>query len=111
MTDDHAARVEALATLAVGVSANVADGQTVIVRAHLADAALVRAVVRAAYRRGAHQVEVDWNDPLVRRIRLEEAGDDALGSVPSWVHELPTKLGALRGSLIMLAGDPAPGLY
>jgi aminopeptidase len=111
MTDDHAARIEALATLAVGVSANVADGQTVIVRANLVDAPLVRAIVRAAYRRGAHQVEVEWSDPLVRKIRLEEAGDAALGWVSPWVHELPTKLGELRGSVITLAGNPAPGLY
>ena len=111
MAEDHAARIEALAALAVGVSANVADGQTVIVRAHLVDAPLVRAIVRAAYRRGAQQVEVDWTDPLVRKIRLEEAGDAALGWVSPWVHELPTKLGGMRGSLITLAGDPAPGLY
>src|SRR5450755_651914 len=111
MADDQAARMDALAALAVGVSANVADGQTVIVRAHLVDAQLVRAIVRAAYRRGAHQVEVDWNDPLVRRIRLEEASDAALGWLPQWRHELPTKLGALHGAMIVLAGDPAPGLY
>ncbi len=111
MADDHAARTEALGALAVEVSANVAEGQTVIVRAHLADAALVRAIVRAAYRRGAHQVEVEWNDPLVRRIRLEEAADAALGSVPQWAHERPTQLGELHGSAIMLAGDPAPGLF
>jgi len=108
---DHAERVEALGALAVEVSANVADGQTVVVRAHLADAPLVRAIVRAAYRRGAHQVEVDWADPLVRKIRLEEAADAALGWVSPWVHELPTQLGALHGAMIMLAGDPAPGLY
>jgi aminopeptidase len=111
MADDHAARIEALAALAVEGSANVADGQTVIVRANLVDAALVRAIVRAAYRRGAHQVEVEWNDPLVRKIRLEEAGDAALGWVSPWVHELPTKLGELHGSVITLVGNPAPGLY
>ena len=108
MADDQATRIERLGALAVEVSANVADGQTVIVRAHLVDAPLVRAIVRAAYRRGAHQVDVEWNDPLVRKIRLEEAGDGALGWVSPWVHELPTKLAGLRGSAITLAGDPAP---
>jgi aminopeptidase len=111
MANDRVTPIERLAALAVEVSANVSDGQTVIVRAHLADAPLVRAIVRAAYRRGAHQVEVDWNDPLVRKIRLEEAGDAALGWVSRWVHELPTELGELHGSAITLAGDPAPGLY
>ena len=56
MAEDQSTLTERLAALAVEVSANVADGQTVIVRAHLADAPLVRAIVRAAYRRGAHQV-------------------------------------------------------
>ena len=111
MADDQATRIERLGALAVEVSANVADGQTVIVRAHLVDAPLVRAIVRAAYRRGAHQVDVEWNDPLVRKIRLEEAADGALGWVSPWVHELPTQLAGLRGSAITGAGDPAPGLY
>jgi aminopeptidase len=111
MADDQGSRIDALAALAVEVSANVADGQTVIVRARLVDAPLVRAIARAAYRRGAHQVEVDWSDPIVRKIRLEEADDAALGWVPPWVHELPVELGAARGSMIMLAGNPAPGLY
>jgi aminopeptidase len=111
MVDDHVVRVDALAALAVEVSANIAERQTVIVNAHLVDAPLVRAIVRAAYRRGAHQVEVNWQDPLVRRIRLEEAGEGALGWVSPWVHELPTKLGEIRGAAITLVGDPAPGLY
>jgi aminopeptidase len=111
MADDHAARVEALGALAVEVSANVAEGQTVVVLAHLADAPLVRAIVRAAYRRGAHQVEVEWQDPLVRKIRLQEADDAALGWVSPWIHELPTRLAEIRGAAITLAGDPAPGLF
>jgi aminopeptidase len=111
MADDRATPIERLAALAVEVSANVAEGQTVIVRGDLVDAPLVRAMVRGAYRRGAHQVEVQWNDPLVRKIRLEEAGDGALGWVPPWMHELPAKLGESHGSVITLVGDPAPGLY
>ena len=111
MADRHEARVEALGALAVDVAANVAAEQTVVVNAHLVDAPLVRAIVRAAYRRGADQVDVQWSDPLVRRVRLEEAADAALGHLPVWTHELPTKLGALHGAAISLVGDPAPGLY
>ena len=111
MADRHAARVDALGSLAVEVAANVADRQTVVVIADLADAPLVRAIVRAAYRRGADHVDVHWNDPLVRKIRLQEAADAALGHVPQWMHELPTELGAIHGALIALVGDPAPGLY
>jgi aminopeptidase len=111
MGDLHATRIEALATITVEVAANVADGQTVLVHGHLSDAPLIRAIARAAYRRGAHQVDVHWEDPLVRKIRLEGAADAALGQLPPWAHELPTRLGEIRGSMISLAGDPAPGLY
>ena len=109
--DLHAARVEALAVVAVDVAANVGDGQTVIVHGSLLDAPLVREIVRAAYRRGAHQVDVFWDDPLVRKIRLEEVADAALGKFPPWMHQLPTELGQLKGAAISLVGDPAPGMY
>jgi aminopeptidase len=112
VTEDlHAARLEALAALAVDVAANVADGQTVIIHGSLSDAPLVRQIVRAAYRRGAHHVDVFWDDPLIRKIRLEEVADAALGQFPVWMHELPTQLGHLHGAAILLVGDPAPGLY
>jgi aminopeptidase len=104
-------RVEALAALAVEVAVNVGAGQTLVVGASLADAQLVRAIARAAYRRRAHHVDVFWEDPLVRRVRLEEAEDAALGGVSPWAHELPKSLAALGGATISLVGDPAPGLY
>ncbi|MGD1050747.1 MAG: aminopeptidase [Solirubrobacteraceae bacterium] len=110
MADLDNARVQALAKLAVEVGANVAEGQTVLVSATAADAPLVHEVVRAAYRRGAHRVEVRWEDPVVRLIRLEEADDAAIGQIPPWAHELPTHLGALHGAAISLVGEPAPGL-
>src|SRR5579862_959090 len=111
MADRHAARIKALASLAVGLGANVAEGQTVLVNAGLVDAPLVRAIARAAYRRGAHRVDVRWEDPAVRRIRLEEADDAALGQVSPWVHEIPSMLGALQGAAISLIGDSTPGLF
>jgi aminopeptidase len=83
----------------------------VLVRANLADVPLVHAIVRSAYRRGAHQVEVEWSDPLVRKIRLEEAVDAALGQVPQWRHDVPATLAEIHGAAILLAGDPAPGVY
>jgi aminopeptidase len=99
MADVDSQRVEALGALAVEVGANVAEGQTVIVRGHLADAPLVRAIVRAAYRRGAHQVDVDFEDPLVRRIRLQEVVDDRAGSRMDARHPDEARGAARRGDL------------
>ena len=71
--DLHAARLEGLAALAVEVAANVGDGQTVIIHGSLPDAPLVREIVRAAYRQGAHYVDVFWDD-VSHRLRGNAKG-------------------------------------
>jgi aminopeptidase len=101
---------DALARLAVGVGANVGQGQTVILNAKLGQEPIVRAVVAAAYDAGAFQVEVNYADPRVQLARLEHAPEEALGSVLPWVRERPGRLAELRGSLISLSGPAAPGL-
>ncbi len=104
------AYIDALAKLAVGVGANVAPGQTVVLNAKLGQEPLARAVVAAAYDAGAHQVEVHYADPHVQRARLEHAPEPALGSVIPWVRQRPGQLAELQGSLISLSGPAAPGL-
>jgi aminopeptidase len=99
-----------LGRLAVTVGANVGPRQTLVVGAKLGQESLARAVVAAAYEAGAHQVEVNYADPYVQRVRLQHAPDEALGSVISWVRQRPLELAALHGSLINLSGPVAPGL-
>ncbi|HXO09741.1 MAG TPA: aminopeptidase [Solirubrobacteraceae bacterium] len=100
----------ALAKLAVGVGANLAPGQTVVLNAKLGQESLAREVATAAYDAGAHQVEVHYADPYVQLVRLEHAPDEALGSVIPWVRERPRQLAEMKGSLIQLSGPSAPGL-
>ena len=102
--------VSALAKLAVGVGANLAPGQTVMLNAKLGQEDLVRAVTAAAYDAGAHQVEVHYADPYIQLARLEHAPDEALGSVIPWVRERPVQLAEMKGSLIQFSGPSAPGL-
>jgi aminopeptidase len=100
----------ALANLAAGLGANVAEGQTVVVNAKLGQQALARAVAIACYDRGAHQVEVSYADPHVQRARLEHAPEEALGTVIPWVRQRPTQLAEMQGALIGFSGPAAPGL-
>ncbi len=100
----------ALAQLTVGVGANVAPGQTVVLNAKLGQEPLARAITAAAYDAGAYQVEVNYGDPYVQLARLERAPEDALGDVIPWVRERPLKLAELKGALISLSGPSAPGL-
>jgi len=102
--------VLALSQLAARVGANIAAGQTVLVRAKLGQEELTRAVAAACYDRGAHQVEVHYDDPHVQRARLERAPDEALGKVIPWARQRPTQLAEMRGALIGFSGPVAPGL-
>src|SRR5579862_1226414 len=102
--------VPALARLAVGVGANIAPGQTVVVAAHLGQESLARTIAAAAYDAGAHQVEVHYADPHVQLARLEHAPDEALGEVIPWVRQRPLQLAEMKGALVSLSGVSAPGL-
>lgn len=99
-----------LAKLTVGVGANLAPGQTVVLNAKLGQEPLARAVTAAAYDAGAHHVEVHYADPHVQLARLEHAPDEALGSVIPWVRQRPGQLAEMKGSVINLSGPAAPGL-
>lgn len=111
MSDAAAQRLEALARLAVEVGANVQDGQVVGVSGRPGQEGLVRAIVAAAYRRGARFVDVSWFDPHVKRARLTLAAEDTLEWVPPWYAQRIQEIGRLGGATIALAGPTAPGLF
>lgn len=107
----HAARIAALADLAVGTGANVQAGQVVAVSGRPGQEELVRAIAASAYRRGARYVDVAWFDPHVKLARLQHAPDDTLDWVPPWLGARATALGDLAAATIGLAGPTAPGLF
>jgi len=108
MAADLDERLERYAALAVGVGANVADGQTVFVDALLEHAPLARALTRAAYAAGARVVDVHYVDQHVRRALIELGPDEALSHTPPWLCE---RWRAMDGNArIATAGDPEPAL-
>jgi aminopeptidase len=100
---------ERLAELAVGFGANVQADQIVMVTAELGRESLARAVAAAAYRAGARYVDVTYSDAFVRRAKIENAGDDAIGYAPPWHVERMKQMGEQRVAVISLeaAIDPA----
>jgi aminopeptidase len=103
-------RFEALADLAVqGV--NVQPGQVVAVGAELEQEELARAVAVAAYKRGAHFVDVLYFDPWVKRARIEHADPSTLDFVPDWLGSRLLTLGKRGDARIALAGITAPEVF
>ncbi|KMK76556.1 aminopeptidase [Alkalihalobacillus pseudalcaliphilus] len=78
-------KLKKYAALAVEVGVNVQKGQTLVVRAPLFAAPLVRLVTERAYEMGAKNVHVDWNDEEVTRLKYNLAPDEAFLEYPEWL--------------------------
>jgi len=102
--------IERLATLAVGIGANVQPGQIVAVESEVGKEEVTRAVAVAAYRRGARFVDVSYFDPHVKRARLELAAAETLDFVPPWYGARAVGLSDARSAWITLRGPVSPGI-
>jgi len=70
------------AELIVRVGANVQPGQFVIVHAAPEHAALVRAILAAAWDAGAGDVQIIYHDEIESLLRVEHASDEVLDTAP-----------------------------
>jgi aminopeptidase len=108
VTDDD--RLQRYAELAVRVGANLQLGQPLSVICQVEHAPLARAIARAAYRRGASYVDVQYGDAHVKRALIERGPDEALTYTPSWLLTRTNDLNAHEGALVAITGDPEPEL-
>jgi aminopeptidase len=98
------------AELIVNFAANVQPGQMVDVSSELGKENLTRAVAAACYRAGAHHVFVHYVDMHVKRAKILEAPEAALGFAPEWTRQMVRELGEKRGASIYLDGVTEPGI-
>ena len=68
----------------VRVGVNPQPGQTLVINCCLEAAPLARLCVRSAYEAGARDVQVNWQDDAVTRIRMELGSEDALTDHKGW---------------------------
>lgn len=73
MTALHQPSLQPYAALLLRTGVNLQPGQSLVIRAELAHADLVRLLVAEAYKLGATNVQVDWTDSLVLRAMLQNA--------------------------------------
>jgi aminopeptidase len=73
MNAPYTDKLQPYAELLLRTGINLQPGQSIVIRAELAHAELVRMLVAEAYRLGATYVHVDWMDSLVLRSLLQNA--------------------------------------
>ncbi|MFU1794580.1 aminopeptidase [Paenibacillus azoreducens] len=77
-------QLENYAELAVKVGVNVQPGQTVVVMGPIAAADLIRQITLHAYKVGAHNVHVEYNDDQLSKIKYLHAPEEVFSEYPEW---------------------------
>ncbi len=97
------------ADVAVNVGLSLRKGDDLILRCQPAHREFAVAVVEAAYRAGAHSVDVVLNDPVIRAARLRAASKDSLGDLTPW--QAARFRAALKETTatLLIAGESEPG--
>jgi aminopeptidase len=96
------------ADLIVSFAANVQPGQIVELRSALGRETLTRAVAESCYRHGARFVDFSYNDPHIKRARVEHAAEDTLDFVPAWHRERVLGYGRERCARIAIGSLSDP---
>lgn len=84
-TTEFANNLKKYADLAVQTGANVQSGDTVYVQIAVDQAPLARLIVASAYKAGAAEVLVQWQDDTLSRLNLTHMDEDRLENVPPYV--------------------------
>ena len=98
------------ATLLIRTGVNLQPGQSLIIRAELGHAEVVRAAVAEAYRAGAGTVHVEWQDALTHRALLQNA-DLAQFSFPQYESARYHQMVDERWARLALVGPEFPTAY
>ncbi|OKL35990.1 aminopeptidase [Domibacillus mangrovi] len=102
-------QLEKYAQLSITTGVNVQPDQSLVIRATLDAAELVRLVVQKAYEAGAKHVYVDWSDDTVSHLKYKLAPDSAFNEFPAW-NKLMMETLAEEGAAFMSIISSSPDL-
>src|SRR5699024_11301660 len=72
------------ARLCVDVGINLQEGQPLVISSPIEGAEFVRLVAKHAYKAGAKEVHVNWNDDVLSKMKYENAPMDVFENFPKW---------------------------
>lgn len=97
------------ANIGVVMGVNLQKGQTLIVNTSVEGKELARLVVEEAYKVGAKEVIVNWNDDLISRMHYENQDLETLCEVPEYL--VSQKVEPLRnGAAVLHLISEVPGI-
>jgi len=100
-------KLKEYARLIVRTGANVQKDQDVVLNCGVENVDFGRMVVEEAYKAGARDVIVFWNDVRTSRIRFDYAAMEVLGDIPEWRAESRNYYARQKAAFIAVTGsDP-----
>lgn len=100
-------KLQNYAELTVRVGLGLQTGQTLLIKAPLEAAPLVRRIVATAYRSGARLVDVHWHDDALTLTRFKYAPRDSFEAFAAWRTEALNRVAEEGGAMLsILAKDP-----
>ncbi|WP_265455311.1 aminopeptidase [Enterococcus sp. HY326] len=113
MSSEFQTELKKYAQLITEVGVNVEKGHTIVVQASVDQAPLVRLITEHAYKLGAAEVIVQWNDDFIQKEFLANADDDRLENIPQYVVDRSddwVAKGASRISIVSANPDSLAGV-
>lgn len=101
----------AYADLIVQFGVNLQPGQALHIKAELAQRAFVRLLAEKAYRAGARFVEVEWEDPLLTRGRLQYSQEQYLSFVPEYEVAQAQEMLDTDWVIVRVSGTEYPDVF
>jgi aminopeptidase len=101
------------ARLIVETGINVQKGQSVVLQISVDQAPLARYITKEAYKLGAGEVIVQWNDDIIQREFLQHADENYLNNIPQYKVDQTNdwvKKGASRISVVSANPDALAGV-
>ena len=104
---NHNEKLQQYARLIVKTGANVQKDQYVVLNCGIENVSFGRMVVEEAYKAGARDVIVFWNDVRTSRIRFDYAAMAELENIPEWRAESRNYYAREKAAFIAVTGsDP-----
>ncbi|MBI4857361.1 MAG: aminopeptidase [Acetobacterium woodii] len=102
---DNVEKQKAYARLIVRTGANVQQDQLTVVNCSVENFEFGRMIVGEAYKAGAKDVIVFWNDAKTSRLRFDNVSLDVLGNIPNWLAESRNYYAENKAAVISIVGN------
>lgn len=102
-------KIETYADIALKIGVNLQKGQTLVISSSLYAVDFVRILTEKAYKAGAKQVYVDWNDEPITRLKFELAPEESFLEFPLWKAQMFVEEAKNNAAFLRISesgGDP-----